>query len=118
MATTPPPGLRRRIHPEDSAGRPAAIRPAAAHPAVVASRPAGGRPAGGGAPPGRGGATPGSGGAISAPGGAPAGSVQVLGAQASGGLPVTGLGLLWTFVLGLMFMASGSALRRGGIEPN
>src|SRR5918992_903039 len=53
-----------------------------------------------------------------AEGGAPAGSVRVLGAQASGGLPVTGLGLLWTFVLGLMFMASGSALRRGGIEPN
>jgi hypothetical protein len=51
-------------------------------------------------------------------GGAPAGSVQVLGAQASGGLPVTGLGLLGTFVLGLMFMASGAALRRGGIEPN
>jgi hypothetical protein len=48
----------------------------------------------------------------------PAGSVRVLGAQASDGLPVTGLGVLAMFVLGLVLMASGAALRRGGIEPS
>jgi hypothetical protein len=47
----------------------------------------------------------------------PAGSVRVLGAQA-GSLPVTGLGLLGTFVLGLVLMTSGAALRRGGVEPS
>jgi hypothetical protein len=48
--------------------------------------------------------------------GAPAGSVRVLGAQA-GSLPVTGLGALAMFVLGLVLMANGAALRRGGCEP-
>jgi hypothetical protein len=51
-----------------------------------------------------------------APGDAPAGSVRVLGAQA-GSLPVTGLGLLAMFAMGLVLMASGFALRRGGSEP-
>jgi hypothetical protein len=46
----------------------------------------------------------------------PAGSVRVLGAQA-GSLPVTGLGLLATFVLGLVLMANGTALRMAGREP-
>src|SRR5918999_807976 len=59
MVTTPRPGRRRRIRPEDRAGRPAAIRPAAGHPAGAAisraaERPvAAGRPAAGATPPGR-----------------------------------------------------------------
>jgi hypothetical protein len=48
----------------------------------------------------------------------PAGTVRVLGAQASSSLPVTGLGLLGMFVLGLGLMANGAALRRGGREPS
>jgi hypothetical protein len=45
-----------------------------------------------------------------------AGSVRVLGAQVSS-LPVTGLGLLATFVLGLVLIPNGTALRMAGREP-
>jgi len=44
----------------------------------------------------------------------PTGSVRTLG---EGSLPVTGLGLLATFLMGLALMANGVALRAAGRQP-